>query len=251
MRFVVVFMLLSILLPTSYCWAESPEKPYKLKVLYLEFPPYYYTTYDGRPDGFLLKKTDTILRNAGIEPRYESLSAKRVLVEMRTPEAICSIGWFKTPKREKFARFTLPIYQNKPLVALYLSKDSMQLSTKTTLRSLVEDRSLSLGLVDGYSLGAEVDALVRGHGANTRLVMGDYPHLIRMLSQEQFSYILVAPEEKDILIRKNYLAADQFQSHELSDVPAGNSRFLMFSKTVPEEIVERVNRSILSLEKNN
>lgn len=249
-RFLIVFIFFSLFLPMASAWAGESKQYGWLKVFYLEFPPYYYTAHDGRPDGFLLKKADAIFRKAGIEPRYESLSAKRILQEMRTVEPVCSIGWFKTPQRERFAQFSRPIYQNKPLEAMFLKKNAQRFADKETLSELLLDERLALGLVGGYSLGQVVDGLIAESAANPRLVAGGYPQLVRMLAAERFSYLIVAPEEADTLVRKNYLAPDLFQVKALSDVPAGNYRYFMFSKAVSKSLVSRIDRAILSVEKN-
>lgn len=249
MRFLAVFILLSILVPSSLLWAGDTGKQYELRVLYLEFPPYYFTNNNGEPDGFLVKRADAILRRAGIIPRYESMTAKRVLQDMRTPNATCSIGWFKTPQRESFAKFSKPIYRNKSLEALFIRKDAHRFNGKDTFRQLLQDTSVVLGQVEGYSLGSVTDTLIMESGIKPHFVVGDYPQLVRMLAAEQFSYILVAPEEVDALIKKNRLASDLFETKQMSDIPAGNRRYLMFSRTVPDGIISRVDKAIQSMKK--
>jgi len=248
MRSLVSLVVLLIVFPVlSFGAGEGVDTP-SLTVYYLEFPPYYYTNSDGVPDGFLLKKTTEILRRVGFAPSYQSMPAKRILQSMRTETPLCSIGWFKTLKREKFAKFSRQIYKNEPLEILYLKKNDKAFIGVQTFAQLMENRSITLGLLDGYSLGSVVDHLIEKGNAQSDVVVGGYPQLVRMLAIERFSYIIVAPEEIDVLIEKNHLRRDLFACKKLVDIPAGNSRFLMFSRGVSKEIVIRVNRAIESME---
>lgn len=222
-------------------WGEDGAEPMPFKVAYLEFPPYYFTNTDGDPDGFLLKKADDIFRLAGLEPQYESQPAKHVLMQMRGLIPLCSIGWFKTPKRESFAKFSKPMYQNEPLHVLYLKENSHLFMNRNSLSEVLQDKSLVMGRVGGYSYGPVVDHLFKKYEPSVLNIAGEQPQLIRMLAAGHFTYMLAAPEEIETLIGKNYLSPELFQSKQLSDLPAGNHRYLMFSRGVPDEVVIRIN----------
>jgi len=236
---VLVLCLMAAPLPA---WADDGGGT--LLVVHLEFPPYYYTTSTGQPEGFLLRKTANILRVAGIKPRFQSMPAKRILQLMRSEEPVCSIGWFRTPQREQYAQFSRPIYRNKPLEVLYLISNEGIWHNRHALADILADRSISLGVLEGYSLGTAVDEAIARTRPGMARVNGDYAQLVRMLAMERFDCILVAPEEKDSLIRVNGLPPDIFASRPLPDIPSGNERHLMFSRGVPADVVERINLAI-------
>jgi polar amino acid transport system substrate-binding protein len=248
---------LFLLLPVFLCLAmgscskaiAQDAAAEQLVVCYLEFPPYYYTNSEGEPDGFLLRKTDAILRLAGIDPVYESMPAKRIMHVLRSGAPVCSIGWFKTAEREQFAVFSRAIYTNKPLRILYLKAAAHRFRDKDTLASIMADDSLVLGLLEGYSLGPAVDALIARLSPNMRRVNGNYPQLLRMLSLGRFSCILVAPEEIRSLAGTCRLSEALFEAKSLSDIPSGNSRHLMFGRAVPGLVVERIDNAIVAVDK--
>lgn len=244
---IIVICVCTVLFGVQSVIAETETESSSLRVLYLEFPPYYYTNSNGEPDGFLLKKADELFRHAGFEPEYVSASAKQILLEMHSIEPKYSIGWFKTPQREAFAKFSKPFYQNHPLHVLFLKEHAARFEGKETLRELVFDRTLTLGKVEGYSLGSAIDNLLKEGDAKTQIVVGGYPQVIRILAEDRFDYVLVAPEEIDVLIEKNHLSPAFFQSKELADIPAGNTRHLMFSRGVPDDVLNRLNHSIETL----
>lgn len=245
----VLIILVLLILPVTVHAAGGGKV--RLKVLYLEFPPYYFTNIDRKPDGFLLKEADAILRAADIIPVYEAMPAKRILQNMRTLEPAVSIGWFKTPEREKYAKFSLPIYQNRPLQVVFLAKNKHLFASKENLNQILRDERGSIGLLGGYSYGTIVDHKIREANPPQQLVTGGYPQLMRMLAAERFTYLLVAPEEVDILIKKNHLAVELFSRMNLNDIPSGNERYLMFSKGVSSEVVLKVNRAIEDMKKDN
>ncbi|QGY41633.1 transporter substrate-binding domain-containing protein [Pseudodesulfovibrio cashew] len=218
-----------------------------LSVLYLEFPPYYFTNPHGQADGILLNLARDIFREAGIGTRYASMPAKRVLENFRKAgdsDRFASVGWFKTPERMGFARFSRPIYQNRPLVILFLEKHRALFEKYETFEQLTADGTLTLGLLDGYSYHTALDTMIRRSSTRKRVVVGEFPQLVRMLAAERFFYIIVAPEEVDRLIEASGLPKGRFMSKAMRDIPTGNKRYVMFSKGVPDSLIERVNMAI-------
>jgi hypothetical protein len=91
----------------------------QLNVSYFERPPYYLTTPAGDASGFLVEKTKKILQAANVNARFISLKPNKIIFIIKHANLPhCSIGWFKKPEREAFAKFTKPIYQDRPLVLL-------------------------------------------------------------------------------------------------------------------------------------
>ncbi|ADU63161.1 extracellular solute-binding protein family 3 [Pseudodesulfovibrio aespoeensis Aspo-2] len=222
----------------------------RLLVCHLEFPPYYFTNSLGEPDGFLLRKTDAVLRAAGIEPVYQSMPAKRILELLHSKDPVCSIGWFKTPHRESFAKFSKPIYRNQPLCALALKENVFKLEGRDSLAQILADETIVLGVLEGYSLGADVDDLIARARPGMKRVNGDYPQLVRMLAMERFTCILVAPEEVESLLQMTRLDRDLFTCKGLVDVPTGNARHLMYSMGVPDRIVARIDELLAAMDEN-
>lgn len=220
------------------------DGPVALQLQYIEFPPYYFTDSQGRPDGFLLRLTLRVFERAGVKVTCESQPAKRVLSNLHSDAAIASPGWFKTPEREAFARFSRPIYQNRKLVAVYLAKDGPEFEGFDSLAGLLRADRLRIGLVEGYSLGLVADTIIADVAPEAVRVVGGYSRMLCMLAEERFSYLLMSPEEIDPLIRKNHLNPALFATLPLSDVPAGNKRYIVYSKGVPESLIQRIDKAL-------
>ncbi len=219
-----------------------------LEVAYIEFPPYYYTDTTGKPDGFLLQLSDNIFRRAGVKTEYKSLPAKRILKSIQNNQKpIASLGWFRTKKREAYAKYTRPIYVNKPLVMVCL-KESEQLFEKyETLRDVLNDKQFTLGHIQGYSYGDVVDALINEHAVNTLEIVGTQTLLMGMLGARRLSYILFAPEEIKAVAESAGINTNDLSFLQLNDIPYGARRYIICSRAVSDDIIEKLNQAILEI----
>ena len=218
-----------------------------LTVSYLERPPYYKTV-DGYATGILIDLTRQILEDAGVKAVYLPLPPKRIFREIQNPGSMhCSVGWFKSTEREEFAKFSLPIYQNKPLVALTLKKNGEKFKKFGLLEDLFADKSLTLGTVSAFSYGIRVDEMIKKDPPVIFEVKEKQAQLIKMIAAGRISYMLISPEEIEMMIQSADLNPNDFISLPFSDIPKGNKRYLMFSKSVPDEIIDSINHSIKKL----
>lgn len=230
-----------MLLPASWSVADP------LTVSYMERPPYYYTQ-EMQPAGFLYERTRAILGQAGIEARFVSLNPRQIFyVVQHSIDPHCSIGWFKTSQREIFARFTDPIYRNRPLVALVKSNLKDQVAALQTLRQFFADQDLTLGRIRSFSYGSYVDGLLEKMNPPSHFHAERQAQLLESLEVGDADYVLVAPEEASTLMSENGFRNGQFFIKQLSDVPAGNLRYLMCSQATGSELIERINRAIHQL----
>ncbi|WP_432735760.1 substrate-binding periplasmic protein [Maridesulfovibrio sp. FT414] len=233
------FLLLTFLLaPLSH--AET------LEIGYIEYPPYYYTQ-NGRPEGFLLHLTEAIMRNSGIEARYTSMPSKRVLHKIKTGGNVASIGWFKTEERERFASFSIPIYENRPIGIIFRKEDEPKFANFHSLKDLMEKTDLKIATISGHSEGIYVDKILNTYPNHVYYVSGKQEQLVKMLKNGRQDFCLLAPEEISMIIERCGYSEDDFMFRTLTDIPAGNKRYLIFSKTVAPETVAKINTAIADL----
>lgn len=221
-----------------------------LRVEYIEYPPYYFTC-EGRPSGLLLDLTEKVMKKAGVNCKYISMPSKRILYRIRNGHQIASIGWFKTAARENFAKFSIPIYQNKPIGILFRKKDERKFKDYNTLRDILQKTSLKVGLISGHSEGKYIDSLISGSPANTSYISGKQEQLVKMLKAGRFDFCLLAPEEVRMIIEKCGCIPDRYIFRSLDDIPVGNKRYLMFSKNVSDETIGRINKAINEVREEN
>lgn len=223
---------------------SEAEDAFDLRAHYHHRPPYYAETPEG-VTGLCATPVARALEAAGISFHWTKTPPKRQLHLLRqNPAQDCIVGWYKTSEREKFARYSTVIYQDKPGIAMVRSGDKRipEVCTVAELLSLPDIIMLSRS---GYSYGALVDsALAR---INPRRIASgvDSSELLSILYTRRADFIFIAPEEADYLLERTELPRHAFRHLTLTDMPPGNKRYVMFSQAVPTEIVDRFNAAYL------
>lgn len=237
-----VILLFSIILTAGI----APAEPFTLS--YLERPPYYFTTEKGAAAGFLLERTRNIIQTAGIEAQFIPVTPNRALYILRNATVPhCGIGWFKNSERELFARFTEPIYRNQTLVLLTASSQRQKFSGLKVLQQVFSDRSLIMARMGNFSYGSYVDQILSDLVPESLFFSTEQGDLLAAIHAGKASYMIMAPEEIDMLIRSTRLPAEDFVRIELEDIPAGNLRYLMCGQGVDAELLEKLNTAIRKL----
>lgn len=218
-----------------------------LKLFYEDRPPYYITSDAGIVSGLVLTPVSEALRKANIEPVWVTRSGKRQITDIkRNGEAVCSPGWFKKPERELFAKFSDPVYQDKPQVVI-LRSDNAHRITHTKLKQLFADGSLRGGVKIGYSYGPYIDGLRNELQPTTVSTSQNVGGMTRMLLGRRFDYLIAAPEEFQSISDRLGIAGEDIVSLEMSDIPPGNKRYLMCSQKVSDDLIKRFNAALSSL----
>lgn len=214
-----------------------------LVVGYIERPAYAWSE-EGKARGLFVDIARDILARAAIDYRFEALPPKRMLKSVKEGGPICLLGNFKTPEREAYAVFTKPIFQNRPIGVLITKDRAAAFARHKTLAELTASTDLRMGLVDGFSYGAAMDAVI-GRMAGPKIPVGSSPSgMISMLVAGRFDYMLADHEEWEALAHSVNVSASRLDVLSFPDLPEGNKRYLMCSKSVPGEVIERINRAI-------
>ena len=215
-----------------------------LQVLYLERPPYYFTV-NGRAEGFLVRLSQKLFRKAEIQATFMEMPPKRIIKMLKhTDGRFCSIGWFKTPEREKFAKFSLPIYRNKPIVLLTATSQKEKFKPYRTLKEIFSDKSLVLGSMSAFSYGDYIDTLMQQNTPSKIEITSRQSMIPEMIIKQRVHYMLIAPEEIESLLQLNGYSLTAFSAIRMPDIPAGNKRYLIFNKGVSDDLIDRINQAI-------
>ncbi|HOO46364.1 MAG TPA: transporter substrate-binding domain-containing protein [Deltaproteobacteria bacterium] len=218
-----------------------------LTVSYMNRPPYYYTE-DGTARGFLVELTKKILDDAGIDVTFRELPPNRIMHEIQKRDhAHCSIGWFRTPEREQFAKFSLPIYRNRPIVVVTTRENNYLFTGYSTLHQLFTDRSLVMGNISSFTYGSYIDRLMKDLRPATHEISTSRGTLPALIKKKRVHYLLSAPEEVETLIHGEGLRSEDFMTIVMSDIPEGNKRYLMFSMSVSDDTITRINASMVKI----
>ncbi len=217
-----------------------------LDIYYFSRPPYLVRN-PLQPDvgGLVGERIARVLQQAGLEHAWKSLPPPRQLRLIRANTSpVCGAGWFRTAERERFARFSLPVYRDRPAGLLVRAADASRFRNMR-IADVFADSGWRMGAKLGFSYGGAIDALLVRYNPPLLTTSADNTAMARMLAAGRFDYMIIAPEEALILVRK--LGKSQVAFVPVAGMPPGNTRHLMCSRKVPDTLMRRIDRVILDL----
>ena len=225
-------------------WTGSTHAEDELVLYYHERAPYSAKQADGSVRGITADIATQIMSVAGIAYRWEELpSARQMEVIKRDGIPGCGLGWFKRPDREAFAKFSAAIYHDLPTIVVARANDARFAGTPN-IDALFADQTLTLLTKTGYSYGAELDTKIATQKPNARADASDNRIMLGMVGKARVDYMIMAEEEaKDLLSQADFADAGLAIYH-LANPPAGEYRYLMCSKSVPDAVIARINQAI-------
>lgn len=205
-----------------------------IEVVVLDRPPYYGVR-DGKPSGFLLLRAKRFIEAAKISiGAYAAYPPRRILAMIRKNDArVCSVGWFRTAERESYARYSAPIHVDRPHIVLAHPEAWPAVNDHGALLPLMDDPDLRLGLIDGYSYGIYLDALIGARHGPTDSDSPDATQLLKKLADRRVDFALFDREEADALVSSNE-SARSLRTVFLNGMPEGQRRYLICSLQVSE-----------------
>ncbi len=210
---------------------------------YHERPPYYIRQGSG-VGGIIGDRINFVFEQAGIPLTWQISPAKRQLrIIKKNGGREGAAGWFKTPEREAFAKFSRPIYQDRPTIALARA-DRELIQTGGTLAGTLADARLHLLRKDSYSYGSFIDGLLDRFQPKQTVTTADNIGMLKMIHTHRADYFFIAQEEAEDLLSRADLPAMDFKKIVFSDMPAGNLRYVLFSRQVENSTIERLDRVI-------
>jgi len=230
----------SILLAGSAVHAAEP-----LRVVFRDKPPYSYVE-SGVQKGFLLEKTQRIFDLAHIKAIFDIMPPKRIFQELQgNDEPICSFGWYKIPAREAYARYSLPIHQDRPHVVLTSPSSVAAIRRHESIQAVMSDPSLVLAVADGVSYGSELDGMIKTFAGKVDRALVSPVQVAKKVAFKRADLMFIDQDDYDYLMQTSpeFKAADMI-SISFPDLPAGLKRFILCSQKVSGEDMARINAAI-------
>lgn len=210
---------------------------------YNERPPYLVVK-DGQLSGLTGSPAVAAFKAAGIAFTLQLTPTARQLAMIKDNTGMdCGVGWFKNEEREGFAKFTKPIYQDRPQIALTTAHNS-KVKEGETVESILGNKNLTLLVKQGYSYGKTLDALIAKLQPVQHAVTVENVRMLKMIQAERADYMLIAPEEADGLIAASEVSPADIRKANFSNAPNGEHRYILCSKNVSDETIARLNNAI-------
>ena len=218
-----------------------------LLMVFRDKPPYSYVD-NGVAKGFLLERTKRILGRAGIDVQFRELPPKRIFLEIeKNEQAMCSFGWYKIAEREKYAKFSVPMHQDRPHVVLAGARSVDAVRKRSTLRDLMKDRALTLAAADGVSYGTELDALIAAFPGKADRTLQSPLQVAKKLAAQRADFMFIDQDDFDYLTASNAdFRGDGLVRIEYPDMPVGLKRYILCSQQVGENTMRQLNAAIVA-----
>lgn len=114
----------------------------------------------------------------------------RIIASLKDGAELCFLGGVKTPEREAFAVFSLPVAMFYPLRIVVHAPERARFEARAplSLPALLADRTLRTSVLRNRSLGSGIDALMRDSAPLH--VHAEFGEAFRMLSADRLDYLV-------------------------------------------------------------
>jgi uncharacterized protein (TIGR02285 family) len=227
----------------------TPERGEELIVHYHERRPYYYSG-ENDVQGLCVDTIKQALHKAGVPFKWAKTPSKRQLEIIKQDKGRhCILGWFKTPEREAYAKYSLPIYQDLPAIALARA-DNPYIQSTTRVEDVLSNNNLVLLKKDGYSYGTFLDNQIAALIPRQKITTAKNDKMLEMIRIGRADYFFIAKEEADVLTGTSGIPKNDFQYIRFSNMPNGNKRYALFNKQVEDAVIGKINTAIESIRFN-
>ncbi len=227
--------------PTALPAAATKETT--ITVHYNERPPYLVTTENG-VTGLTGDPVTIAFEKGGVPYRWQQTPTKRqIYILQQNSGQDCVVAWFKNAERETFAKFTLPVYQDKAQIALARA-DNEKIPTSGSIDEFFSNPELTLLVKDGYSYGDFIDKKIQTIQPDQIVTTNENSGMLKMIHAGHADYMLIAPEEADGLIRTSSFYEEDFKKIYFTNIVAGENRYILCSFQVDDAVINRLNEAI-------
>ena len=213
MRLRGIYWACGVLALSAQAWAQTREIHWVFSPL-----PLVHRAEQNEPKGFLDRMLDEQLipQLTGYVHRQDLMPLARRTLNLANDPLACSPGLFKTPERESIAHYSAPLVTMLTGGGFFLSRnDKLKRHTDAqgaiSLRSMLADPQLSIGVSLGRSYGREVDALLARSDASIAALVtrnSSQANLAKMLRAERIDVALGHSYEASIMTDAGRLKPD-------------------------------------------
>jgi polar amino acid transport system substrate-binding protein len=237
-RCFLALLAAALALPCPVARAEDP-----ISLLYTERPPFAITEPDGTVRGVVATPAAEALQRAGIPFSWETIPTNRSLFEIRENRGrFCGLGWYMTPERAEFARFSEPISQDGPLVAL--AGRSYRDTPPGTFEALLHDNTIRFVLKTGVLYTTAASSLLDTAKIRARWTTDGWPQIVQLVAEQNYDMTLVIEEEADFYVESGRFQPGDLRILRFPELPGGELRRLMCSKQVDEQTLSAFNAAL-------
>jgi uncharacterized protein (TIGR02285 family) len=208
-------------------------------------PPYAMSGPGGEPSGVVATIAAKVFRQAKIPFVWEKTPVNRQFAILKENKGLnCAIGFEKTEERERFGKFTEPVYISQPFIAI----TSLKVKEKSgvTLTHLLSKYSVLVK--ENYTQGAVITQLI-ANSPNKYVTSVESPQMVQMIARARAraDFMLISNDELEYYVAHGVINSRDIHVLMLSDVNLRFHRRIMCSKSVSDQVIKKLDRVIVTL----
>lgn len=209
-------------------------------------PPYRIWHEDNSVSGLMIDTAQKAFDQAGVTYKFEKSNSSRTYSIIENNHiAACAAGWFKTPEREKFAKYTSEFYRSRG-IAVMTRKNNKEVHAHKSFDSLFSDETLKFGHRKSWSYGSYIDSLRLTYNTPTVTHNQSNEGAVHLMLGGEFDYFLVTLETGEFFINSIKKGRDILTILQMEDTPPSPPRYIMCSQKVDDKVIEKINKALES-----
>ncbi|MGL6111639.1 MAG: hypothetical protein ACRC2B_16225 [Rubrivivax sp.] len=217
-----------------------------LTLHYQERAPYSTTQADGTVSGLTATPAATAMQQAAVAFVWARTPSQRQLALIQEGDGLhCGVGWFRNPERSALGKFSKPLYRDRPYGAL--ARADSRLRTSLRAEQALGQAGEVLLVKEGYSYGPLLDRMIAQRTPAPVKTSVETVQMVRMLLAGRASWMIVAPEESQVLLHDAGNAGADLRGVAFTDMPAGETRHLYCNHAVPDAWLARIDQALAGL----
>lgn len=236
MKKTMLIILVVFLLP-AVVFSDTSTK--KLRLGYIEFPPYTYTNSSGKPEGILIDLAEKVFPEAGYEWTALSYPVKRMAEYLGSGDIDIWMGLKTLPS------FIEKTYTGTEIIA-DLQLNAYTIGDKPSITKKEDLVGKSVIILRGYSYGGWVNFITDKRNFVSYIKANKHLSGLKMLKANRATYLLDYKEPVELAM--DQIEISNLQNNKISSFPC----YFIVTKQLPDgaEIVKKLETVFLEKKKN-
>jgi hypothetical protein len=215
-----------------------------LKVLYEAREPLFYRDTLGKLTGLVYSPVEQALRAANIPVEWVETPFKRQLAVVEANyEAVCALGLFKTKERLRYAKFSQAVFKDTDRPSVILAHRDFTFEKHLDLHQVMSLPGARILKKENASYGIFIDDVIERSRITIIPTTAKSVSMAKMIAARRADFFLVSEDEAQRLI-KHIPNGEQLYIYKPGGMPDGPERFLVCSKMVSDETLNRFNKAL-------
>jgi len=208
-------------------------------------PPLFYFE-NGIPQGDVVNVVQMVCQQAALKCLFSELPFQRVMayLEQRKPN-FAALGFSKTPEREKFVKFSEPVWRDAAPVIMVRADSRKAFQAYATFADMATKSNFVFGGKEGNVY--PIDSTLRLMGKRDQRFSTEATKFPLLLVAGRFDFTMLYPSEILPALQDSSIVPSAVTTISYPDLPLGMDRYLLFSEAVSAELIQRVNVAIKAL----